>query len=158
MGLCVLLVIFRREPEPAEIPFWGTVSDWRWLRTGWWGILGLIGWAYLTVSLTALALGKRREWLMGSLAILILLHLAMRQGGLFARLDHDHKPWLGAALPVLESLVEVGRCGGGLRGAGRRGRLSCRDHHGRLPAGHDPAAETATSRPRAPGSPGPRRS
>ncbi len=41
---------------------------------------------------------------MGSLAILILLHLAMRQGGLFARMDHDHKPWLGIALPVLELL------------------------------------------------------
>ena len=47
----VLLAIFRREPGPAEIPFRGTVSDWVWMRTDWWGILGLIGWAYLTVSL-----------------------------------------------------------------------------------------------------------
>src|SRR5258708_2750396 len=85
LGLIVLLAIYRREPGPAEIPFWGTVSDWRWLRIGWWGILGLIGWAYLTVSLIMLVLGRRREWLVGSLAILILLHLAMRHGGLFAR-------------------------------------------------------------------------
>jgi predicted acyltransferase len=104
VGLCVLLAIFRRDPRPAEIPFWGTVTDWRWLRTGWWGILGLIGWAYLTVSLTMLALGKRREWLMGSLAILILLHLAVKQGGLFARLTHSHKPWLGPALPLIGSI------------------------------------------------------
>ena len=65
------------------------MADWAWLRTGWWGILGLIGWAYLTVSLLCLVLGKRREWLMGALAILMLLHLAMQAGGLFARLDYD---------------------------------------------------------------------
>src|SRR5205807_6531629 len=117
----VLLAIFRSEPGPAEVPFWGTVADWRWLRTGWWGILGLIGWAYLTVSLTMLVLGKRREWLMGSLAMLILLHLAMRQGGLFARLNHDHKPWLGAAQPVLELLSKWTDAAGGHVGLGDAG-------------------------------------
>jgi heparan-alpha-glucosaminide N-acetyltransferase len=55
---------------------------------------------------------------MGSLAILILLHLAMRQGGLFARLDYDHKPWLGAALPVLESLSKWIDAAGGYVGLG----------------------------------------
>ena len=50
---CVLLVDLSARARPAEIPFRGTVSDWAWLRTGWWGILGLIGWAYLTVSLLA---------------------------------------------------------------------------------------------------------
>jgi predicted acyltransferase len=101
-GLLVLLTIYRREPGTVEVPLLGTVSNWVWLRTGWWGILGLIGWAYLTVALTTLLVGRRREWLMGGLAILILLHLAVRNGGLFARLDH--KPWIGAALPVLTSL------------------------------------------------------
>jgi hypothetical protein len=62
-----------------------------------------IGWAYLTVSLLSLLLGRRREWLMGALAILILLHLAVHHGGLFARLDH--KPWLGPALPALRLLA-----------------------------------------------------
>ena len=60
--------------------------------------LGLIGWAYLTCSLLLLWLGRRREWLTGAMAILILLHLAMRNGGLLARLDT--KPWLGATLPA----------------------------------------------------------
>jgi heparan-alpha-glucosaminide N-acetyltransferase len=101
-GLLVLLTLYRREPGTAEVPLLGTVSNWVWLRTGWWGILGLIGWAYLTVALTTILVGRRREWLMGGLAILILLHLAVRNGGLFARLDH--KPWLGAALPLLKSL------------------------------------------------------
>ena len=31
-------------------PFSGQRHNWVWLRTGWWGILGLIGWAYLTVA------------------------------------------------------------------------------------------------------------
>ena len=101
--MLVLLAIYRREPGAAEVPFLGTFSNWVWLRTGWWGILGLIGWAYLTVALVTLLMGRRREWLMGGLAILILLHLAVRHGGIFARLDR--KPWLGPALPVLRSVA-----------------------------------------------------
>ena len=46
--------------------FWGHVEEWAWLRTEWWGILGLIGWAYLTVAILWLILGRRREWLMGA--------------------------------------------------------------------------------------------
>ena len=66
LGLLTLLAIYRGEPETAEFPFLGSVEDWAWLRTGWWGILGLIGWAYLTVALVTLVLGRRREWLMGA--------------------------------------------------------------------------------------------
>jgi predicted acyltransferase len=103
VGLLALLALYRREPGAAEIPFRGHVEGWTWLRTGWWGILGLIGWSYLTVATLTLILGRRREWLMGSVAILILLHLAMQRGGLFARLDH--KPWLGAAVQPLRALA-----------------------------------------------------
>ena len=66
------------------------------------GILGLIGWAYLTAAIVWLVLGRRREWLMGAAAILILLHLTMKRGGLFARLDH--KSWLGWSLPIFKTL------------------------------------------------------
>ena len=116
LGLLVLLAIYRRNPHTVEVPFLGTVSNWVWLRTGWWGILGLIGWAYLTVALTMLLVGRWREWLMGALAILILLHLAVRNGGLFERLDH--KPWLGAALPVLKSVGSWVEAGGEYIGLG----------------------------------------
>lgn len=102
-GLVVLLSLYRREPGTAEIPFLGRIEGWVWMRTGWWGILGLIGWAYLTVAVLTLLLGRRREWLMGALAILILLHLAMTQGGLSARLDD--KPWLGGAARPLAVLA-----------------------------------------------------
>jgi predicted acyltransferase len=111
VGLLVLLAIYRRTPGTAEILFRGRVEDWVWLKTGWWGILGLIGWAYLTVSLLVLLLGERREWLMGALALLMTLHLAMHNGGLFTRLDK--KDWLGVAEGPLAALArgidELGR-------------------------------------------------
>jgi predicted acyltransferase len=104
-GLVGLLAIFRQEPAPTEVPFWGSVEDWRWLRIGWWGILGLIGWAYLTVGLLVLLLGWRREWLMGALALLIVLHLAFNHGGLLTRVAK--KAWLGPE--VRERLGAVAR-------------------------------------------------
>jgi predicted acyltransferase len=111
VGLLVLLAIYRRDPGPAEFPFRGRVEDWVWLRTSWWGILGLIGWAYLTVGLFVLLIGMRREWLMGAMALLMLVHLAFRHGGLFTRLDN--KPWLGPAAIPLQALArgidELGR-------------------------------------------------
>ncbi len=111
-GLLVLLAVYRQEPGPTEFPFWGRVEDWTWLRASWWGILGLIGWAYLTVGLLVLLLGWRREWLMGALALLIALHLAFNHGGLFTRVAD--KPWLGSeAMELLAALArgidEVGR-------------------------------------------------
>jgi predicted acyltransferase len=103
-GLLVLLAVYRREPGPAEFPFRGRVEDWVWLRAGWWGILGLIGWAYLTVGLLVLLLGWRREWLMGALALLIALHLALNHGGLFTRVAG--KPWLASeAAELLAALA-----------------------------------------------------
>jgi len=103
-GLLVLLAVYRQQPAPTEFPFWGRVEGWTWMRTGWWGILGLIGWAYLTVGLIVLLLGWRREWLTGALALLIALHLAFKHGGLFTRVAD--KPWLGPdALDVLAALA-----------------------------------------------------
>ncbi len=104
-GLVLLLLLYRREPGTAEVPYFGTRLDWVWMQTGWWGILGLIGWAYLTAATLTLLLGRRREWLMGALAILMLVHMAMQHGGLFARLDN--KPWLGGAVQPLKGLAEA---------------------------------------------------
>ncbi len=104
VGLIVLLSLYRREPGTSEVPFLGRIEGWVWMQTGWWGILGLIGWAYLTVATLTLLVGRRREWLMGALAILMLLHLAMQHGGLFTRLDD--KPWLGGAVQPLKVLAE----------------------------------------------------
>jgi heparan-alpha-glucosaminide N-acetyltransferase len=105
VGLLVLLAIFRGKPQPVDLPFWGHVEAWVWLRTEWWGILGLIGWAYLTTAILWVVLGHRREWLMGALANLMLLHLAMQHGGLFTRLDNKH--WLGWARPVFKMIENL---------------------------------------------------
>ncbi len=44
IGLLILIAIFKA----------GTPEEITWLQTGWWGILGLIGWGYLVTSLTYL--------------------------------------------------------------------------------------------------------
>jgi len=103
VGLVALLALFRGNRGPADFPIVGRVDDWVWLRTGWWGILGLIGWGYLTAALLTLALGRRREWLMGALALLMALHLAMNHGGLFSRVEK--KAWLGPVRPAVEALT-----------------------------------------------------
>jgi len=41
----------------------GTVEDPHWMRPAWWGILGLIGWAYLVISTLYLLVGNRLVWL-----------------------------------------------------------------------------------------------
>src|SRR5262245_60933998 len=84
-GLVVLLAVYRQEPRPTQFPFWGRVEDWAWLRAGWWGILGLIGWAYLTVGLLVILLGWRREWLVGALGLLMGQTLAIHHGERLSR-------------------------------------------------------------------------
>lgn len=48
-GLVILAVVFRAG-EPGNIS---------WFETGWWGILGLIGWGYLVAALVYLLIGQR---------------------------------------------------------------------------------------------------
>jgi predicted acyltransferase len=108
VGLLALLAVYRRKPVDTSIFLYGPVEGWAWLRTGWWGILGLIGWAYLVAALLTLWLGRRREWLAGATGVLILLHLAMRRGGLFVHMES--KTWLEPIRPLLarlESAVDV---------------------------------------------------
>jgi heparan-alpha-glucosaminide N-acetyltransferase len=104
-GLIVLLALYRTPPGSADLPFYGRIDNWMWLRTGWWGILGLIGWAYLTVGVLVLVLGWRREWLMGALAILIILHLAFQHGGLFTHVQS--KSWLGPLAGFLTAMAHI---------------------------------------------------
>ena len=81
-------------------------GDTVWLRHSWWGILGLIGWAYLVTSLIYLVLGRRREWLIGAAGLLAMLYVADHEG-LFSRVDS--RAWLAWAVPAIrqiERLVE----------------------------------------------------
>jgi heparan-alpha-glucosaminide N-acetyltransferase len=79
-------------------------GDTVWLRHSWWGILGLIGWAYLVASLLYLAFGRRREWLIGATAMLALLYVA-EQKGLFSRVDS--RAWLAWAAPWIRQVESI---------------------------------------------------
>ena len=79
----------------------------------------------LLVGFLVLLLGWRREWLMGALALLIVLHLAFNHGGLFTRVAG--KSWLGS--PALELLAALAR---GIDEIGRY--VSLRDALGSLAA------------------------
>lgn len=105
IGLMILLVVFRREPVATEVLFLGPVENWIWLRTEWWGILGLIGWAYLTASVLYLLLRTRREWLMAAMALLLVNYLALSQGGFFTHVDS--KGWLAPLRPLINMMERV---------------------------------------------------
>jgi len=81
-------------------------SDTIWLRHSWWGILGLIGWAYLVTSLIYLVLGRRREWLIGAVGLLAMLYVAEHEG-LFSRVDsRAWLTWAAPAIGLIERLIE----------------------------------------------------
>ena len=103
VGLGIFLASYRRGPVATTILGYGPVGEWVWLRTEWWGILGLIGWAYLTVALLTLILGHRREWLMGAMGLLMVAHLATHERGLFGRVAD--KPWLAPVRGVVDLLA-----------------------------------------------------
>ena len=85
--LAGLLIVFRGKNGAGEVV---------WLQHSWWGILGLIGWAYLVCCLAYLAFRGSSIALMGVLGFLIALFI----GGKHGVLD-----WLG---PV-HNFVSVGQ-------------------------------------------------
>lgn len=84
--LAVLLVIFRGKNAAGE-----TV----WLQHSWWGILGLIGWAYLVSCVAFLIFRGHPLAMLGTLGLMIAVYTGGRHGAL---------DWLG---PV-KSFVNVG--------------------------------------------------
>ncbi len=70
IGILILIYL-------ATIYTGGTVENPHWMRPHWWGILGLIGWAYLMVATLYLLVGSRLIWL--SLLTLAFLLLNIQQ-------------------------------------------------------------------------------
>lgn len=98
LALIALAILYRGDED-------GSV---RWMRTYWWGILGLIGWAYLTASATYLAFRSRLPALIGAQAILTLLFVGDQQGALnFFGVVRDYV-WLGGQIGVHGSMVVSG--------------------------------------------------
>ncbi|MBS1489763.1 MAG: DUF5009 domain-containing protein [Bacteroidetes bacterium] len=65
LGLLYLAFIFKA----------GTAEETSWLETGWWGILGLIGWGYLTASLVYLLISERIIPALLAWAFFVLLNI-----------------------------------------------------------------------------------
>lgn len=104
--MLLLLVLGYRDGagQPMVLgPLWNA-ADSVWLRHSWWGILGLIGWAYLVAALVYLVIGPRREGLLGAAVCLLLLYFA-NEAGLAARLAG--RPWLEGVRPLLDSVASV---------------------------------------------------
>ena len=59
----------------------GSAENIIWMRPQWWGILGLIGWAYLLNSLIYLFAGKR--WIYLMIAFVLLLFMNVQENGFF---------------------------------------------------------------------------
>ena len=69
-GLIYLVAIFKA----------GSPGDVKWLETGWWGILGLIGWGYLTAALVYLIIGDRLVLAALSWGIFVMLNILDQSG------------------------------------------------------------------------------
>ena len=59
----------------------GTVDEVSWMQPHWWGILGLIGWAYLINALLYLSIGKKWGYFLLAFAFLMLMNV--QENGFF---------------------------------------------------------------------------
>ncbi len=73
LTLAVLLFVFRGKNPAGEVV---------WLQHAWWGILGMIGWAYLVCCLAYLAFRGSSVALMGVFGFLIALYSGDKHGAL----------------------------------------------------------------------------
>ncbi|MDZ7318284.1 MAG: DUF5009 domain-containing protein [candidate division KSB1 bacterium] len=84
--ILILLAIIYRGGEGDQV---------HWLRTSWWGILGLIGWAYLTCCATYFLFRKNLAAMIGMLALLIALYIGDKTGRLDFLTPISNYLWLG---------------------------------------------------------------
>jgi predicted acyltransferase len=73
VGLAALLVVFRGKNAAGDVV---------WLQHAWWGILGLIGWAYLVCCVAYLVCRGSSMALMGVLGLLLALYIGDKHGAL----------------------------------------------------------------------------
>lgn len=87
--LVYLVVIFRASENGEAI----------WFRPRWWGIVGLIGWAYLVAAFIWLVCRDRGAALMGAMALLLTLDCGARSGAI-----DWLSPYINGYQPGLETL------------------------------------------------------
>jgi predicted acyltransferase len=88
-GVALLLLVALAYRNPGA-------AGWIQLRPYWWGILGLIGWAYLGVASLYLLVGERPATLTGFVALFYCVVLAEAAGGW---------AWLGALRPLVGPVI-----------------------------------------------------
>lgn len=71
--LIILAVIYRRNEE-------GTIG---WMKTSWWGILGMIGWAYLVGCAVYFVFKRHLAGIVGMVGILSILYIGFDKGVLW---------------------------------------------------------------------------
>ncbi len=86
--LIIFLAVIYRHGQPGHLT---------WLRTQWWGILGLIGWAYFFSGMTYLLFKKSIPGLIGMFVLFILLYIGDKSGvlGSFYNSNIRDYFWLG---------------------------------------------------------------
>jgi heparan-alpha-glucosaminide N-acetyltransferase len=112
IGITVLFAIYRSTPVKTEVLFLGEVDQWTWLRTQWWGILGLIGWAYLTVASIYFLLSVLRSRAISNSPSLDLLDQSGDQEQRPSAVPPVRREWLVAAGGLLMLLFLVSQHGG----------------------------------------------
>ena len=83
--LVILAIIYRS----------GSSENLSWFQTKWWGILGLIGWAYLGSSSIYLLFRNYKAAIVGSFALLIILYIGDKNGALKFLGSINDVIWLG---------------------------------------------------------------
>jgi len=96
VGLLYLMIVYRS----------GDGSQW--LQTKWWGILGLIGWAYLSSASAYILLKKNITALTALLSIFIFIYMAERSGQYVWMNYVGNIVWLGMAISSHAALTTAG--------------------------------------------------
>lgn len=97
-GLMLLAALYRG----------GAGEQLHWMRTSWWGILGLIGWAYLTSCIAYLLFRRQMAAMMGVLGLLILLYVGDKSGAFDWLPFIRQYLWLGGQIGGHSSITVAG--------------------------------------------------
>jgi predicted acyltransferase len=89
-----------------------------WMQTSWWGILGLIGWAYLVTCITYSVFRRQTAGLVGALALLVAMWIGDKAGAFTLLGERLHMPgvmahirdyvWLGGHIGAHSAVAVAG--------------------------------------------------
>lgn len=87
----------------------GTLSEGTvWMRTSWWGILGLIGWSYLTASLIYLIIRKCFSFHLLALFVLVAINIGDRCGASIPLGPINDYIWMAGQIGGHTTLTQAG--------------------------------------------------